>query len=338
MKAVSIYEAIGTILGHDMTRIVPGEFKGVAFKKGHIIREEDIPVLLSMGKEHVYVMEIGPDDLHENEAAGRVAQAVCGQGLTCSSPAEAKVNMKAKYRGILKIDQELLYAINKTEGIAVATLHGNIPVECDELVTSVKIIPLTIGRRHITAIEQLCQGRSVVSVQPLPHLKAGLVVTGSEVYFGRIEDKFVPVINKKLAAFDCELAEVIFVPDDATQIKDAILKLHLNNDIIFVSGGMSVDPDDVTPEGVRRTGANIEVYGTPVLPGAMFLMAYLEGKPLLGIPACGMFSKITILDIVLPKVLIGEKVTRDYIARLGHGGLCRNCGDKCTFPACAFGK
>jgi molybdenum cofactor synthesis domain-containing protein len=338
LKTVRVQDAVGMILGHDLTRVVPGEIKGVAFKKGHVIAREDIPMLLSMGKDHIYVWEIGGDELHENEAAKELALALSGSNVTLTEPSEAKVNVTAKSHGVLKINRNLLTQVNEMPGVAVATLHSDIIVTEGELVASIKVIPLTLPRDTILAVQQICRDKTVIDVVPLSHRKVGMVITGNEVYYGRIQDKFAPVIRAKLAALQAELTETIFVPDDPEQIRAAIQELIDVNDMVVVSGGMSVDPDDVTPEGIRWTGASMEVYGTPVLPGAMFLMAYLDGKPVMGIPACGMFCKTTILDGVLPKTLIGEPITRQYIASLGYGGLCRNCADGCRYPACSFAK
>ncbi|MEG6585718.1 molybdopterin-binding protein [Dendrosporobacter sp. 1207_IL3150] len=338
MKTIRVEDAVGTILGQDLTRIVPGEFKGAAFKKGHVITQADIPVLLSMGKDNVYVMELNADEVHENEAAEIVANAIVGGGLTLTEPLEAKVNIIAKHKGMVNIDVDLLMRINELDGIAVATLHNGTVVNENELIASVKIIPLTIPKTTLAIVQKILQSNSVIRLLPFPERKFGMIVTGNEVYYGRIQDKFVPVIKDKLSYFDTTLTEVIFVPDSAEQISEAVSKLIKTNDFVVVSGGMSVDPDDVTPEGIRKSGASVEVYGTPVLPGAMFLLAYLNDKPVLGIPACGMFCKTTILDVVLPKIIIGEKISRRYIASLGHGGLCRNCKEGCRYPICSFGK
>lgn len=338
MKTIRTQDAIGMVLGQDLTRIVPGEFKGVAFKKGHVIRAEDVPLMLSMGKDHVYVLELRPDEIHENDAAALVACAVAGEGVTRTTPSEAKVNIHAHHRGMLQIETDALLHINELPGVAVATLHNGTVVDAGELVASVKIIPLTLPQATIDVVEQVSQAKAILDVQPFPKRNVGMVVTGNEVYYGRIQDKFVPVIREKLAYFGTALTAVSFTPDDAEQISAVVSQLIASNDFVVVSGGMSVDPDDVTPEGIRKAGAVVEVYGTPVLPGAMFLLSYLENKPILGIPACGMFCKTTILDIVLPQVIMGEPITRRSIAAKGHGGLCRNCQDGCRYPACSFGK
>lgn len=338
MKIIDVSQALGMILGQDFTRIVPGEFKGVAFKKGHIIKEEDIPMLRSMGKNNVYVMEIAPGYLHENEAAEQLAQLVAQDDLTYMEVAEGKVNIKAPCSGLLKIDTERLLQINLLEGVALSTLHNDSLVQAGELIASAKIIPLVLAAATIERVKELAVGEPMIRIIPLVAQKAGLIITGNEVYHGIIEDKFAGVIQRKFAALGSEVTETIFLPDDADQIAATIKILAAKNDMVFVTGGMSVDPDDVTPVGVKKAGATVTVYGTPVLPGAMFMMAYLDEVPIMGIPACGMFSKVTVLDVVLPKVLVGEKITREYIAALGHGGLCRQCASGCKYPNCSFGK
>ncbi|WP_378954945.1 molybdopterin-binding protein [Pelosinus sp. sgz500959] len=338
MKTVHVTNAVGLVLGQDLTRVVPGEFKGVAFHKGHIIQPEDIPVLLSMGKDHIYIIEIGPEDVHENTAAHQLSLLTAGENIIQDDASEGKVNMRANTFGLLDIHVDKLLQINEMVGVALSTLHSGTLVQKNELVATAKIIPLTLPQSTLNQIEQLCTAEKIIKIRPLPEKKAGLVVTGNEVFYGRIKDKFEEVIKKKLSAFGSHLTKTIFVPDDANKISAAIQELSAENDVVFVTGGMSVDPDDVTPLAVRQTGANVIVYGTPVMPGAMFLLAYLEGTPILGIPACGMFSKITVLDVLLPKVLIGDEITSRFIASLGHGGLCRTCPEGCRYPNCSFCK
>lgn len=337
MKKVCVEQAVGMVLGHDLTKIVPGEFKGAAFRKGHIIKEEDIPVLLSMGKDHIYIIELKNGLVHENDAAERLAKTVAGEGVIISEPVEAKVNLRANYSGVLKVNAELLSKINTTPDMALATLPNNTIVTRGEVVASVKIIPLAVPEDNLILAAKLCDNNFLIAIHPLPSRQIGLVVTGNEVFYGRIEDKFAAIIRDKMERLGCRVAEVIYVPDDEEKIKEAVLNLHVKYDMVFTAGGMSVDPDDVTPKGIRLTGAEVITYGTPVLPGAMFLVAYLADKPILGIPACGMFNKVTVLDIILPKILTGEKISKQYIASLGHGGLCRQCGH-CRFPNCSFGK
>jgi molybdenum cofactor synthesis domain-containing protein len=338
MKTVHVTNAVGLILGQDLTRVIPGEFKGVAFHKGHIIQPEDIPVMMNMGKDHIYIMELGPEDVHENAAAHQLSLLTAGSNIIRDDASEGKVNMRANTFGLLDIDVDKLLLINELSGIALSTLHSGTIVKKDEIVAAAKIIPLTLPKTTLNHIEKLCATEKIIAIRPIPVKKAGLVVTGNEVFYGRIQDKFEMVIKKKLLDLGTHLTRTIFVPDDANQITTAIEQLSCENDLVFVTGGMSVDPDDVTPLAVRQTGAKVIVYGTPVMPGAMFLLAYLNGTPILGIPACGMFSKITVLDVILPKVIVGDEITSRFIASLGHGGLCRTCSEGCHYPNCSFCK
>ena len=338
MKTVHVTQAVGMSLGQDLTKVVPGSFKGPAFRKGHVIRQEDIPAMMDMGKDHVYIIEFGPNDVHENEAARRLARLTAGVNVVGEEPAEGRVNLRTGCFGLLKIDVPTLCKVNEITGVALSTLHTDIVVQSGDLIAGAKIIPLSLPAATLDTIAGLCAGGKVIDVLPLPPRKAGLIVTGNEVFYGRIEDKFAAVIRTKLAELGSQLTKTIIVPDDVQQISSAIHELSFQNDIVMITGGMSVDPDDVTPLAVQKAGAKIAVYGTPVLPGAMFLLASLGQMPVLGSPACGMFSKITILDYLLPKVLLGETITRHDIAALGHGGLCRSCAEGCRYPHCSFCK
>lgn len=338
MKTLRTEDAIGMVLAHDITEIVPGEFKGVAFKKGHIVREEDIERLLRIGKEHLYILELNEDELHENEAALSLGEMTVGEGAYSTDPSEGKINIKAKYDGLLKINKNLLNDINYLGDICIATIHGNRTIEKDSLIGGCRVIPLTINKEKITSVKDILNENKLIEVKPFKKLKTSIIVTGSEVYKGRIEDKFGPVIEKKVAKFNSTIISKVIVPDELEAIKDEIFKAKdLGAELIIVTGGMSVDPDDKTPGAIKATGANIVSYGSPVLPGAMLLLAYLDDIPVFGLPGCVMFSATTAFDIVLPRVFAGETVTRRDITDLGYGGQCLNC-QVCTFPDCHFGK
>jgi molybdopterin biosynthesis enzyme len=324
------------ILGQDLTRVTE-DSKGVAFKKGHIISAQDIPMMLSMGKDHVYVMKLRPGAVHENEAAQRLAAIAAGAGIILDEPSEGKVNLRAGVSGLLAVDRTVLTKINCSAGIAVSTLHDGTLVREGQFVASAKIIPLTLPESTLRKTERACI-QKIIGVRELPRRKVGLIVTGSEVYYGRIQDRFEGIVREKVTRLGSGITDTVFLPDDRDLIAQNIVKLAEDNDLVFLTGGMSVDPDDVTPAAVRKSGAKVVVYGTPVLPGAMFLLAYRGQTPVIGIPACGMFSKITILDVVLPRVLLGERINRRYIASLGHGGLCQACSEGCRYPTCSFCK
>jgi len=339
MKVVPVEEALGMVLCHDLTKIVPGEFEGVAFKKGHVILEEDIPKMLDIGKKNIYVWEVEEGIIHENEAGERIARAVAGKGIAFSEPSEGKVKLIAEYKGLLKINFKALEKINMLDEAMVASLHTDIVVDKGSYVAGARIIPLYIEKLKIEQIEDKCKIEGpIVWVAPLKAMKVGIVTTGSEVYSGRIEDKFGPVIKNKIGEIGSKVIKQIFVSDSESMIVDAINKLlELGAEMIIVTGGMSVDPDDVTPAGIRKSGAKIISYGAPVLPGAMFLIAYKGDIPVLGLPGCVMYNKTTVFDLILPKILAGEWIKREDIVKLGHGGLCVKC-EVCNFPSCSFGK
>jgi molybdenum cofactor synthesis domain-containing protein len=339
MKVIPVGEAEGTVLCHDITGIIPGNFKGPAFKKGHVVRKEDIPRLRDLGKEHLYVWEATEGTLHENEAAVRIASALAGPGLTQTEPAEGKVKLKAACAGLLKIRSDALADLNSIDQVCVATLHSNQLVEQGQTVGGCRVVPLVVATDKVARVEALARlAAPVVDVRPLRSLRVGIVTTGSEVYHGRIEDKFGPVLRAKIAAVGSRELRQILVPDDAARIAGAIRTLlDEGAELILATGGMSVDPDDVTPAAIRAAGGEVEVYGTPVLPGSMFMLAHIGPVPVLGVPGCAMYHKTTILDLVLPRILAGEEVSRGDIAQLGHGGLCLEC-EVCRYPSCAFGK
>ena len=340
MKTVPIREALGMVLCHDMTQIVPGQFKGPAFRKGHIVREEDLPRLLSMGKEQVYVWELQEGRLHEDEAARRIARAAAGPGIRLTDPKEGKVDLVASCEGLLKIDVDTLLEVNTVDQAMFATLHSNQRVHAGKIVAGTRIIPLVIDEERIRYIEDLCRrGRKpLVEVKPFASLKTGIVTTGNEVFHGRIKDKFGPVIVKKLGELGCPVIGQVFVPDSIAEIVDAIeTLLRQGAQLITVTGGMSVDPDDLTPAGIRAAGGRIVSYGAPALPGAMFLLAYIGRVPVLGLPGCVMYHRTSIFDLILPRILAGEELTRKDMAKLAHGGLCAQCSE-CKYPDCGFGK
>ena len=339
-KTIRVDQAVGMVLPHDITEIRSEEFKGRAFRKGHIIKAEDIERLKSLGKENIYVLELGEDDIHENEAAELMAGALAGPGTSISGePVEGKLNIVAAHDGLLKVEVEALYQFNLLGEVMCATLHNNTPVKQGEQLAGTRLIPLVSKRGIVNvAVEIAEKAGGIIRVAQLKQAKAGLIITGNEVFHGRIKDAFEPVLRKKLEKLGSEVVAVRFAPDNIETIAAEIKAcLDAGADLIITSGGMSVDPDDVTRLGIARAGAKDIVYGSPVLPGAMFLVGYIGEVPVLGLPACGMFHRITIFDLILPRVLCGEKITRQDIARLGHGGLCRLC-KTCNYPICGFGK
>jgi molybdenum cofactor synthesis domain-containing protein len=369
---IPVTEAVGTVLAHDITEIRPGEFKGRAFRKGHIVREEDIPHLQRLGKNHLYILKIRDDEVHENDAALAMANSLMGAGVSMAGePNEGKINLLAELDGLLKVDEEALLRFNMLGEVMCATLHSNMPVRKGQTVAGTRAIPLVVKKEIVeSAVRIAHEAGGIISVRKMRKPRAGVVITGNEVYTGKIKDAFAPIIRKKIDAVGGEIINISYAPDDASTIESRIREhLKAGADLIITTGGMSVDPDDVTRFAIRNLGVSEMYYGSPVLPGAMFLVAYIEksgkggsgGKgtvgsreyaagsreqlegqeysdiPVLGIPACGMYAAVTVFDLILPRILAGEKVTRTEIAVLGHGGLCMKCKE-CRYPVCPFGK
>ncbi|MBU0994835.1 MAG: molybdopterin-binding protein [Proteobacteria bacterium] len=339
MQIVPIKKAVGMVLGYDITEIIPGQFKGAAFKKGHIIHETDIPKLLNIGKKHIYVVNLSEDMIHENEAARRMAEAAIGCGVTLSDPSEGKIELLSTGKGLLKVNAAALEQINLLEGIMFATIHGGHIVQNGQKLGGTRIIPLAIPQKDIETVEHICESfYPVITVKPVKPHTIGIVTTGSEVYHGRIEDKFGPVLEKKFNTLGSHILRQVIVDDDIEMIAGAIRELIKEGaDFIATTGGMSVDPDDVTPSGIKAAGGSVLTYGAPVLPGAMFLLAEIDGIPIVGLPACVMYVRTSIFDLIVPRLLANETVTRLDIARLGYGGCCMGC-EECRYPKCGFGK
>jgi molybdenum cofactor synthesis domain-containing protein len=339
-KIVKIEEAVGLVLGHDITEIRKGEFKGRAFKKGHKIKEADICHLQRLGKEHIFVLNIEEGYLHENDAAVTMSEAFCGSGvIPQGDPVEGKVKLVAQKDGLLKVDVEALTQVNMIGEIMCASRHNNTVVNKDETIAATRAIPLVIHKELVekaVAISRATDG--LFCVTALRKAKVGIIITGSEIFNGLIEDQFEAVLRKKIIEMGSEVLSVGFAPDDANLIGNEIKRLlRTGADLILTTGGMSVDPDDVTRRGIEQAGGERLNYGAPVLPGSMFMIGYINEVPLMGVPACGIYHETTIFDLVLPRVLAGEKLGREELARMGHGGLCLNCVN-CDYPVCPFGR
>lgn len=337
MRVVKVEDAVGTILCHDLTKIVPGEIKGVGFKKGHVITEKDIPELLNMGKSHINIWEIEEGQLHEDDAAIRLSRALGCQGISFTEPKEGKVSLIADFDGMCLINEEVLIQVNMIEDMVVATRSNRRPVKKGDIIAGIRVVPLVIQESKIQMVENLSKNQETIGVKPFHSLKVGIITTGSEVFHGRIEDKFGPVVKEKIESYGCVVFKQLIVPDDVEQISAAIHTLKAEGaEVILTTGGMSVDADDVTPRSVREAGAEIITYGAPVLPGAMLMVAYLEDVTILGLPGCVMYHATTIFDLMIPSVLAGERINKAMVAKLGLGGLCLNC-KVCSYPVCTFG-
>ena len=343
MKLIKTEDAVGHVLCHDITQIIKGVTKDAVFRKGHIVTEEDIPVLLSVGKENLYVWEKEEGMLHENDAAEILRQICQGEHMHPSDVKEGKIELIADIDGVLKIEREKLRKVNSLGEIMIASRHGDFPVKKGDKLAGTRVIPLVISEEKMQQAKDVTAGGVIFNILPYKKKKAGIVTTGSEVYYHRIKDTFTPVIEEKMAEYDIEIGGHEICNDDPQMIENAIRSLLADGcNMIVCTGGMSVDPDDRTPYAIRQVTGEIVSYGAPVLPGAMFLLAYYreEGKeaiPVLGLPGCVMYSKRTIFDLVLPRLTVGEILTAEDLNTLGEGGLCLNCPE-CTFPNCGFGK
>ncbi len=340
MKLIKTEDAVGTVLCHDITQIIKGVTKDAVFRKGHIVREEDIPVLLSCGKENLYVWETDENMMHENEAADYLCDMCQGENLRRGKVKEGKLELFAECDGLLKVDEAGVLAVNSAGEMMIASRHGNFPVKAGDKVAGTRIIPLVIEKEKLLKVRDRISSKPLYNILPYKHKKAAIIATGSEVKKGLIEDTFTPVIEAKLAEYDTEIVYKAQPGDEHELITAQILKAvnEYDADLVLCTGGMSVDPDDRTPLAIRNTGARIVCYGAPVLPGAMFMLGYYgSGTAIMGLPGCVMFHGRTIFDLVLPRIMADDEVFPGEIAALGTGGLCLNC-EVCSFPNCGFGK
>jgi molybdenum cofactor synthesis domain-containing protein len=338
MKTINTVEAVGTVLCHDLTRIVKDEVKETAFRKGHVIKAEDVEILLSMGKTRLFVWDLGEEMLHENAAATRLTEICVNGGFIASEAKEGRVTLAAAFDGLFMVDLARLEAANDFDELCLAVRQSGTPVAKGENVAAVKIIPLAVHRDKIEQVNLRLGGRPLMEIRPYLPLKAAIAATGSEIYQGRIVDQFTPVVEKKLSAFGIQTAMKTICDDNLSMIASTINGfVEKGADLIICTGGMSVDPDDLTPGAIKASGAEMISYGAPALPGAMFLLAYIGRIPVLGLPGCVMFGKRTVFDVILPRIAAGLRITRQEIRSMGHGGLCAEC-PQCVFPACGFGR
>ena len=337
MKKIPVEQAVVMTLCHDITKMVDG-FKGAAFRRGHVIREEDIEELLNIGKKTVFVWEENAGEIHEEDCALRMAAMAPVQGAHYTAPSEGKVLLMADTRGMLRVDTELLREINSIGDITISTLPDHYPVESGARLASMRIVPLVTKEEQIIAAERLCAQRKLLDLRPYAHKKIGVIITGSEVYSGRIKDKFEPVVRRKMESYPAEILGVTICDDDLDMIiNSAKAYLAKGADFLIFTGGMSVDPDDLTPTAIRRLGAQVVSHGVPSQPGNMTLVAYLSDVAILGVPGAAISLPTTIFDVLLPQIFTGDKLTKDDLIRLGDGGLCQMCR-ACHFPNCTFGR
>ena len=339
MKQIKTTEAVGHVLCHDLTQIIPGQYKGARFRKGHIVTEQDIPVLLSMGKEHLFVWEMEPGMLHENEAAARLVRLCKGPGMAESEVREGKIELRAEFDGLFRVDSARLNAVNAIDELMIATRRGDTAVKQGDKLCGTRVIPLVIREEKLAAAEAAAGGAPILSLLPFRLKTAAVVTTGGAVAKGLIEDRFTPVLVRKLEDYGIRVIHHSLPGDEPAAVLAAIGAARLSGaDLVLCTGGMSVDPDDNTPGAIKESGARIVTYGAPVLPGAMFLLGYYEdGTPVMGLPGCVMYARATVFDLVLPRIAAGVELTKQDFVSLGEGGLCLGCGE-CRYPVCPFGK
>ena len=339
MKLIKTEDAVGHVLCHDMTQIIKDQYKDARFRKGHVVTREDIPVLLSMGKEHLYVWEMVPGMLHEDEGAARLAALCQGEHMTLSAPKEGKIEVSAACDGLFLVDSQRLTAVNCVEDVMIATRHGGTAVHKGDKLAGTRVIPLVVPEETLQKAERAAGPEPLLSLRPWKRKTAAVITTGSEVAKGLIEDTFTPVVVEKLGAYGVEVAWRGMPGDDMEGIcRDILAARSAGVDMIVCTGGMSVDPDDRTPGAIRASGADIVSYGAPILPGAMFLLGYFgDGVPVMGLPGCVMYAGATIFDLILPRVVADVPVTKAHLASMGEGGLCLGC-KPCRYPVCPFGK
>lgn len=335
-KKIDVNESLGKVLTHDITGIFPGKFKGPVFKKGHIIKKEDIQKLLKLGKEKIWILELSNNEYHEDEA-GEKLKKLAGRNVLTRGPSEGKVTFVAKTDGVLVIEKEIVHKINKIKDILFTTRHSWIPVRKGEELAGIRIVPLATSKKRIHKVLEMIKNKKPINVLPFKKKKIGLIITGNEVAKGKINDKFKPIIKKKIEDYGSNIIKTKILPDNKELIKNEIFSMKKNCNFIILTGGMSVDADDVTPVAIRESGARIISYGTPILPGNMILIAYLKNIPVLGVPACAIYYKITAFDLFLPLILADIKITKNQIIERGYGGYCTHC-KVCIFPYCGFGK
>lgn len=339
MKLVKTVDAIGKTICHDITQIVKDDVKGVLFKKGHIVKEEDIPLLHSVGKFNLYIWEDSDNVyVHENEAARVLIDLCKNSHMYESGVKEGKIDLFSDIEGLFKVNTALLKEMNCFDQIMVSTIHNYYPVKKGEKILGTRIIPLMIEEEKLLEFSKIVNGQTICELLEYKIKKCAVITTGTEVFTGIIKDTFTPVIENKLKEYGAEIVYHKIIADNLDDIKKAIKECKDDVDMIICTGGMSVDPDDLTPKAIKESGANLISYGSPVLPGAMFLLAYFDDKtPVLGLPGCVMYNTRTVFDILLPRILCKEEISKEDIAALGNGGLCMGC-DFCHFPNCQFGK
>lgn len=339
MKKVKSEEAVGLTLCHDVTGI-RADFKGPVFRRGHVIQPEDVETLLDLGKRHVFIWEDQAGEIHEEDAARRLAALAQVENGTFSGPSEGKMVLTAQCSGQFRVNLSLLQQINSIGDITICTLPDHYPVQPGAKLASMRIVPLVTKEDNIRRAEHLCAESATPLLELVPYQKkkVGIIITGSEIYTGRIQDLFQPVIRKKVAPYGAEVLGCTFCDDDLSMLENAIQEyLDHGAELIVMTGGMSVDPDDITPTAIRRSGAEVISHGVPSQPGNMLLVAYHGDTAIVGVPGAAAKAPTTTFDVLLPQIMTGRKLTKNDLVRLADGGFCQSCGI-CHWPNCSYGR
>jgi len=324
MKKVKAENAVGKCLAHDIIRYGPA-LKAILFKRGHMVRAEDVEKLKDAGNYFVYVDDGKENGVHEDEAATRMARVLACENISYTRPNKAAVSLLAEKNGLLNVKADVVKKINLIKDFVFATQANNVGVMKGDVVGVVKIIPLTIDERRMRKVEEILKkNKPILRVVPPKVKKIGIITTGTEVYEKRVKDGFGTVLKEKLASYGLGIEESVVLPDDEDKIREKIIEFKKKGyELILVTGGMAVDSDDVTPAAIRGTGADVVSRGVPTFPGSMIMLAYLDCVPVIGLPACVIPDKRTSFDLLLPRILAKEKITREELAEMGHGGLIR---------------
>jgi hypothetical protein len=335
-REVAVQDAVGLPLDYDLTGIAPGIGKGAILRRGHVLRQEDLAVLARIGKDTVRILELEPGEVHEDAAALALARMLAGRGIEVELAGEAWADLRARHDGLLRVDRDQLLQINSLGELLVATRHDRSPVRAGDTVARAKVLGLVVEESRLAAAASVTAARPTLTVVAYRPMRAGVVVTGSEVHRGLVKDAFSPLLQRRLADYGSQVVCSRVVPGDIDGLAEAI-RDFLGRDIhlLLVTGGMS--PDDCTAEAIRRSGVEVLVHGVPVSPGAMTLLGYAGPILVMGVPACAIARPRGLFDLLLPRVLTGEVLSASALAAYGHGGLCWGC-EVCAYPACAFGK
>ncbi|MCC6315368.1 MAG: molybdopterin-binding protein [Thermomicrobiales bacterium] len=289
------------------------------FAKGHRLTAEDAATLAELD-EPIHAVQLEPGEIHEDQAALRLAAAVAGPGLERRGPSQSRYNLVAAHKGQVRVDVDRLRAINRVPGMAVFTLHNRVATVPGKVVTGVKITPVATPESALVAAERIAAGEPIVQVAPFQPLVVGVI--SSEGMSDRVRQRFRDIVTRKMGWYGARVLRFVEVPPEADAVGEAVAALRADGaDVILSAGGNTIDPLDPALAALQRMGAEMVRFGAPVHPGSMFWMAYLDETPVVNLASCGMYAKASVADLVLPTVMSGARVDIDELADLGYGGL-----------------